>query len=180
MNRIRTLSVTIAAAANLLGGLAHGEVLAREQVKAELAAARADGTLRAGGEAGLRLRDLHPGLYPVLPPALPGASRDTVRTELADARARGDLVHGESGLSAYELAPHRFPARPTSFARSRDDVRAELAEARVLGDLIAGESGLTQAELFPHRYAAARAEHAAAKARSAEQLAQGARTPTTR
>jgi hypothetical protein len=174
MNTLRTLALAFAAA-SLSGAPAFGQGagLSRDQVKAELAEARRNGELRTGGEANLRLRDMHPDLYPAPAAAPAPKSRQQVRAELEEARATGSLiVPGDLGLTEYELAPHRFPARARVAGKTRAEVKAELAEAKLLGDIPVGEDGRTMAEIHPHLYAAVRAAHQAAlKARRTGEVA---------
>ena len=83
-----------------------------------------------------------------------GLTRAQVRAELAEAIRTGDIIVGEHGLTAYEQAPHRYPARPPVIGKTREQVRAELAEAVRTGDIIVGEQGKTLFEQEPHRYPA--------------------------
>ena len=73
-----------------------------------------------------------------------GLTRDQVRAELREAIRTGDiLVGGEHGMTAYEMAPHRYPARPPVVGKTREQVRAELVEAVRTGDiLVSGSMGL--------------------------------------
>ncbi|QGZ40793.1 uncharacterized protein DUF4148 [Pseudoduganella flava] len=112
---MKALFLTIALAA---AGAASAEGLTREQVRAEVLAARAAGTLSSGGE-GYQADVYAPSVR----------SRADVLAELAAARTAGTLAEGE----AY---PGPFPA-PQPVPRAT--VRAELAAARAAGTLVAGD-----------------------------------------
>jgi len=64
----------------------------------------------AGGESGLKLNQLHPGLYPVNQ-AQAGATREQVKAELATALRTGNYVaNGEIDGQCNELHPNMHPA----------------------------------------------------------------------
>lgn len=172
MNAHRILASFAFTAASLVGAVqAQAAEITREQVRAELAEARRNGELLAGGESGLRHRDISPTLYPVS--AAKGMkSRAEVRADLDRARASGELIAvGDAGLRERDL-PHRQPAHVRMGDKSRADVRAELSMAQMLGEIVGvGEDGRTLAEMHPHRYAAARAA-AAKKAMDQGRVAQ--------
>ena len=93
----------------------------REQVRAELAAAKAAGVVTYGEQE-----------YPVVPPASgPSKTREQVRAELAQAKAAGLVTYGEQ----------EYPVTPPSSdsGKTREQVRAELAEAKAAGLVTYGE-----------------------------------------
>lgn len=82
----------------------------RDQVRAELAEARRNGTLIADGQTGATYRDLNPGRYATKPEMMSGKTRAQVQAELQQAWANGDLVaDGQTGATLRELNPGRYP-----------------------------------------------------------------------
>ena len=81
-------------------------------------------------------------------------SRPDVQADLATAQREGDLIaDNESGRTAREINPSRYPKQAVAQAKTREQVKAELAEAQRTGDIIAdGESGKKLNELYPSRY----------------------------
>ena len=77
-----------------------------------------------------------------------------MRAELRAAERNGDLIaDNESGRTAREINPGRYPKQAVTQAKTREQVKAELAEAVRKGDVIAdGESGKKLNELYPSRY----------------------------
>jgi hypothetical protein len=113
-------TITIAALALALSASAAAvaqDGLSREQVRAEVLAARAAGTLSSGGE-GYQATTFTPSVR----------TRAAVKAELAAARAAGTIAEGE----AY---PGPLPAAEGT---PRAAVRAELAAARVASTLLEG------------------------------------------
>jgi lambda repressor-like predicted transcriptional regulator len=149
MKSIHRLSLL--AAALVLASAAGAQSLTREQVRAELEAARRSGDLVVNGELGLKENELYPGRYPARAQE-PGKTRAQVREELAQALRTGDFQVGETGLTQQELRPDLYPMRMAS-TRTRAEVRAELAEAIANGDIAVGDIGLTEREINPQRYA---------------------------
>lgn len=81
----------------------------REDVRAELDAARRSGDLLADGDSGLKLNELYPARYPQ-PTVIAGKTRAQVKAELAEAQRTGDmLAGGDSGLKLKELNPGAYP-----------------------------------------------------------------------
>jgi Domain of unknown function (DUF4148) len=85
-----------------------------------------------------------------------GLTREQVKAELAEARRNGALIADpDTGATFRDLAPHRYPALPTTTGKSREQVKAELAEAQRNGTLIANvDTGATYRDLAPDRYPA--------------------------
>jgi predicted RNase H-like HicB family nuclease len=83
-----------------------------------------------------------------------GLTREQVKAELAEAIRTGTIVLDKHGRSEYELAPHRYPARPAVVGKTRSEVKKELAEAIRTGAIVRGEHGRSEYELAPHRYPA--------------------------
>jgi Domain of unknown function (DUF4148) len=81
-----------------------------------------------------------------------GLTREQVRAELAEARATGKMIHGESGLWLSQQYPELYPAQPKTSGKTRAEVRAEYEEARRRGELVVGERGLRMNEIAPHLY----------------------------
>lgn len=163
VKKLATLLATI----TLLGSSTtlFAEGLTREQVKAELAEARRNGTLIANTETMQTYRDLYPDRYPPAPTVI-GKTREQVKAELAEARRNGTLIANAETMQTFrDLYPDRYPPAPTVIGKTREQVKAELAEAILLGDTPLDEYGRTPAERFPSAYASVRAAHAM-KARS--------------
>ena len=119
-NTKNLLAALLLAVAGIASGTAAAEGLTRDQVRAEVLAARAAGTLSSGGE----------GYQAIDHATLSTRSRADVKADLAAARAAGTLHAGE----AY---PGPFPeAKPVA----RAAVRAELAAARAAGTLVDGDA----------------------------------------
>ena len=82
-----------------------GQGLTRVQVEQQLSDAIKNGDMLAGGESGLREKDLEPGRYPA-DPLVAGKSRAQVEAELAQAIANGDmLAPGDVGLPENQVDP---------------------------------------------------------------------------
>jgi hypothetical protein len=109
------ISILLAAA-----GAAQGQALTRDQVRAEVLAARAAGTLGSGGE-GYQAQVFDTGST---------LTRAEVRAQVLAARAAGTIVEGD----AYPGTP------PAAEPVTREQVRAELAAARAAGAVQGGES----------------------------------------
>jgi hypothetical protein len=104
-----------------IAGTASAQTLTRADVRAQVLAAHAAGTLSSGGEG------YQSELFVT---TAPGRPRAEVRAEAVAARAAGTLAEGE----AY---PGPLPASNT---RTRADVRAELAASRATGAQAEGEA----------------------------------------
>jgi hypothetical protein len=111
-----------AAIGGALSAPAQAQSLTREQVRAEVLAARAAGTLSSGGE-GYQAHVFD------IPSTL---TRTEVRGQLLAARAAGTLVDGE----AYPGPQDEADPMP----RTREQVRAELAAARAAGTIVSGDA----------------------------------------
>ena len=97
----------------------------REQVRAELAEARATGNIIANSEVHLTERELFPGRYeqaaaPVATKAAPAAAVTTGKTraevlaELAEARRTGNIIaNSEVSVTERELFPGRYAGQDT-------------------------------------------------------------------
>ncbi|HNB42691.1 MAG TPA: hypothetical protein PLL72_00705 [Burkholderiaceae bacterium] len=87
------------------------------------------------------------------PTGLSVASREQVRAEWLAAQRAGDLVvSAETGQTARDLAPQRYPHAPEVAVKTRRDVRAETINAIRSGDVIDTETGLKLNQLYPTRY----------------------------
>jgi len=76
---------------------AEASVKSREQVRAELAAAKRANDWRVNAELGTQNR-------PAVPAVVAGKSREQVRSEVAQARAAGDYIaNAELGIAANQL-----------------------------------------------------------------------------
>lgn len=94
------------------------------------------------------------------------ASRAEVRADRAAAVRNGDVVvNAETGLTAREANPKRYPQAAKTETKSRQQVRAETVSAIRSGDVIDAESGKKLNELNPKRYAAKAAPAAASAAK---------------
>ena len=71
MTSRHAIFATIALAGLTIAGTSMAQGLTREQVRAELAQAVAQGTLIADGQTGATFRDLSPTLYPQMQATLP-------------------------------------------------------------------------------------------------------------
>jgi lipoprotein-anchoring transpeptidase ErfK/SrfK len=92
------------------------------------------------------------------PPLVGGtaASRAEVRAERAAAVRNGDIVvNAETGQTAREANPKRYPQPAKAETKSRQQVRTETVQAIRSGDVIDTESGKKLNELYPKRYAKA-------------------------
>ena len=127
--------------------------LSREQVKAELAAARASGELVANAESGLKFNQLYPSQYPAAP-IMAGKTRAQVNAELASAVRTGDMMaDAQSGLKLNEVYPSQYPATQVLAGTNREQVKAELALAQLSGNFpAAGEITGTCVELHPNMH----------------------------
>ena len=98
----------------------------REQVRAELAEARATGNIIANSEVHMTERELFPGRYeqaaaPVAAKAAPaaaavttGKTRAEVLAELAEARRTGNIIaNSEVSITERDLFPGRYAAQDT-------------------------------------------------------------------
>ena len=83
------------------------------------------------------------------------ASRAEVRAERAAAVRNGDVVNAETGQTAREANPKRYPqpAKAAADTKTRQQVRAETVQAIRSGDVVDAESGKKLNELNPKRYA---------------------------
>lgn len=83
--------------------------LTREQVRAELAAAKRSGDVVAHGELGLKQRELYPSAFPAQE-SQAGLTRAAVIADLREAMRTGDFVaSGENTAQHKELHPNRYP-----------------------------------------------------------------------
>jgi len=116
----------------------------REQVRAELAEARATGNIIANSEVHLTERELFPGRYeqataPVAAKAAPaaaavtsGKTRAEVLAELAEARRTGDIIaNSEVSITERDLFPGRYAAQDTLQAGQPASSTAQAADATV-------------------------------------------------
>lgn len=93
------------------------------------------------------------------PTALPGAARSTreqVRSERTEAQRKGETANGETGQTAREANPKRYPAVARPEGKTRQQVKAETSAAMRTGDMTDAESGRKLNELNPKRYEKAR------------------------
>lgn len=82
------------------------------------------------------------------------ASRAEVRAERDAAVRNGTIVvNTETGQTAREANPKRYPQPAKTDTKSRQDVRAETVQAIRSGDVIDAETGKKLNELNPKRYA---------------------------
>lgn len=104
----------VSAVALALGTLLAGQAMAadeaavtRAQVQAELAEWVRNGN-ESVGEAGIRLNELLPHLYPAqqTPSA---ATREQVQQELSESNRKGEVTVGEVGIKLNELHPQLYP-----------------------------------------------------------------------
>lgn len=121
-----TIFAILLATAGVANAQSPSQSLTREQVRAEVLAARAAGTLGSGGEG-------YQALVFDTPSTL---TRAEVRAQLAAARAAGALYEGE----AYPGPVHLLPAAPAANQLTRAQVQAELAAARAAGTIHIGEA----------------------------------------
>lgn len=93
------------------------------------------------------------------PTALPGgtrSSRDQVRAERVDAQHKGEVVNSETGQSARETNPKRYPPVAKPQGKTRQQVKSETSAAIRTGEMTDAESGKKLNELNPKRYEKAR------------------------
>lgn len=93
------------------------------------------------------------------PAARPGAtrsSREQVRADRVEAQRKGEAVTGETGQTAREANPKRYPAVAKPEGKTRQQVKADIAAAIRTGDMTDAESGKKLNELHPKRYEKAR------------------------
>lgn len=87
------------------------------------------------------------------PTGLSVASREDVRAEWLAAQRAGDLiVSTETGQTARDLAPQRYPHTPAVAVKTRREVRAETISAIRSGEVIDTETGKKLNQLYPTRY----------------------------
>lgn len=112
----------------------------------------------------------HAGELDPAPVGGTAASRAEVRAERAAAVRNGDIANSETGLTARETNPKRYPkpVQASADAKTRQQVRAETVDAIRSGDVIDAESGKKLNELNPKRYAKAKAKAAATSASDAK------------
>jgi len=104
----------------------------------------------------------HAGELDPAPTGGTAASRAEVRAERDAAVRNGDVVNAETGHTAREANPARYPKPAKVETKSRQQVRAETIDAIRTGDVIDAESGKKLNELNPKRYAKAKAVQASA------------------
>ncbi|MDP3168185.1 MAG: DUF4148 domain-containing protein [Hydrogenophaga sp.] len=69
-------------------------------------------------------------------PSVSTKTRAQVKAELAEAIRVGDIIaDSERGLTAYQLNPSAYPARPSAMGKTRAQVQDELAKAHMDGSL---------------------------------------------
>jgi len=163
LTTLATLTIALAGAATLATSAYaqdSEQPKTREQVLAELAQAKREGTI-PGGQLWLTPRERFPEKYHV---AASTTTRDEVLADLAKARREGTIPSGVLWLTPRERSPEKYPVAATA-PKSRAQVKAEYAEAVRTGDLIDdGEVGQKLNEEFPLRYATTK------KARAGGQL----------
>jgi len=121
--------------------LAQDGSLARTEVRQQVLAARAAGTLIPAGQG------VAPG-YPTSGDRTSDASRGQVRAEVLQARATGQLEPAGQGTPEDRVYAQAVSA-PTTLARA--DVTAQVLEARANGELIpAGQGEYPDAAEAPH------------------------------
>jgi len=87
------------------------------------------------------------------PSGLSIASREQVRAEWLAAQRAGDLiVSAETGQTARDLAPQRYPHAAEVAGKTRSEVRAETISAIRSGDVLNLATGQKLNQLFPTRY----------------------------
>lgn len=154
MNKTKILGLALAMASFTGAALAQ-DGLTRDQVVAETRAAQKAGAIPHGDLDNSSLNpsgDIHPAQS-----AVSTLTRAQVKAELAQAVAAGAVAFGETGLTAAEVNPSRYPTASVP-GLTREQVRRELATAQRDGEIPFGEVGLTPAEQNPTRYAKARAQ----------------------
>jgi len=151
MQATRLVVLSLISAAFAAGTAAHAEGLTRAEVRADTIAAAKAGQIPRGDLDIVAVAPQQPASQ---------VDRATVKAELKEALAAGDIEVGESGRTAREIAPSRYPAEPATAGLTRSEVRQELALAVRTGQLPRGDLDLTEAEVAPQRYAAASAHRA--------------------
>ena len=153
MNTTRILSFAIATASVLISaaraqdGFVHSEVAVETRIPLKASAIpHGDLDVSSLNPSG----DIHPAQG-----ATSTLTRAQVRAELARWVADGMAQVGETGVTAAEINPSRYPQTLVS-GLTRGQVRTELAMAGRYGGIPFGEIGLTPAQLNPSRYAEAR------------------------
>jgi hypothetical protein len=121
-----TIFAILLTAAGVANAQSPSQSLTREQVRAEVLAARAAGTLGSGGE----------GYQGQVFETTSTLTRAEVRAQLAAARAAGALYEGE----AYPGPAGLLSPAPAASPLTRAQVRAELAAARAAGTVHVGEA----------------------------------------
>jgi hypothetical protein len=139
---------TIAAVAFAAGGAIAQQAapLSRADVRQEVLAARAIGTLRHAGEAGPE--EMTP--YKSQVEAAPTLTRAEARNAVREARAAHQLAH--AGAVAPEEEMRYARAHPSNSTLTRAEVRQQVREARANGTLIpAGQGEYAGATGTPRR-----------------------------
>ena len=140
----------VIASAMLVGSPSFAEV-ARDQVKAELAAAILSGDI-ISGESGLKRNELYPSQYPAKQ-VQSALTRGQVRAELEAAVRSGDIADGERSGKLNELNPRRYAASPAQPTITREQVMAELVTAQRTGNYPApGEASGLCNEVHPNMH----------------------------
>lgn len=80
------------------------------------------------------------------------ATREQIKAETREALREGDFDVGDTGRKAYEVAPNRFPRRPTPPGETRQQVKDELKAARANGDIPVGDTGDTPRDIDPRAF----------------------------
>ena len=128
MTSRHAIFATIALAGLTIAGTSMAQGLTREQVRAELTQAVAQGTLIADGQTGATFRELNPSRYPAMTRV--GKSRADVLAELAQARADGTLIaDGQTGATHRELSPALYPQMQATLPQNRDAQNAQSRQA---------------------------------------------------
>jgi len=84
------------------------------------------------------------------------STREQVRAERVDAQRRGESVTSETGQTAREANPKRYPPVAKPQGKTRQQVKAETSAAIRTGEMTDAESGKKLNELNPKRYEKAR------------------------
>jgi ribosomal protein L31E len=161
LTTLATLAIALAGAATLATSAYaqdSEQPKTREQVLAELAQAKREGTIPSG-VLWLTGRERFPEKYHV---AASTKTRDEVVAELAQARREGTIPSGVLWLTGRERFPEKYHVAAST--KTRAEVKAEYAEAVRTGDLIDdGEVGQKLSEEFPLRYATAKKARASGR-----------------
>jgi len=162
LTTLATLAIAVAGAATLATSAYaqdSEQPKTREQVIAELAQAKREGTIPSG-VLWLTGRERFPEKYHVAPST---TSRGEVVADLAKAKREGAIPSGVLWLTGRERFPEKYHVAAST--KTRAEVKAEYAEAVRTGDIIDdGEVGQKLNEEFPLRYATTK------KARANNQL----------